>query len=172
MLQGIVGTMLSSLHWKCWKHAAQHQSNRSVATSHAPKILVPSGRGTIKIIMLINKTLMSEGPSHIIIRVATIGMYRYWMSMEELLKEVGMQGGEEWWPWTTSHIHSGDMERSFLNHLLSADTQVQAINTYNNIHVLHVSIVIYMYNWSYRLSLSPFPPSVFFLPVCLWTDTK
>ena len=122
--------------------------------------------------ILINKTLMTEGPSHIIIRVATIGMYRYWMSMEELLKEVGMQGGEEWWPWTTSHIHSGDMERSFLNHLLSADTQVQAINTYNNIHVLHVSIVIYMYNWSYRLSLSPFPPSVFFLPVCLWTDTK
>ncbi len=64
------------------------------------------------------------------------------MSIEELLKEVSVQrqGGEEWWPWTTSHIHSGDMERSFLNHLLSTDAQVLAINTNNNIHVLHVRL--------------------------------
>ena len=54
------------------------------------------------------------------------------------MKEVSVQGGEEWWPWTTSYIHSGDMERSFLNHLLSTDTQVIAINSNNNIQVLHV----------------------------------
>ena len=62
------------------------------------------------------------------------------MSVDELLNEVSMQGGEEWWPWTTSHIHSGDMERSFLNHLLSSDAQVLAINKNNNIHVLHVRL--------------------------------
>lgn len=72
-------------------------------------------------------------------------VYRYWMSIEELLKEVSMQGGDEWWPWTTSHIHSGDMERSFLNHLLSTDPQVLANNTNNNIHVLHVRIQMYVY---------------------------
>ena len=73
-------------------------------------------------------------------------VHRYWMSTEELLKEASMQGSEEWWPWTSSHIHSGDMERSFLNHLLSTDPQVLAINTDNNIHVLHVRILVTLIN--------------------------
>jgi hypothetical protein len=75
------------------------------------------------------------------------------MSIEELLKEVSvqrLQGGEGWWPWTTSHIHSGDMERSFLNHLLSTDAQVLAINTNSNIHVLHVRTSSYV---TYSLDL-------------------
>ena len=57
--------------------------------------------------------------------------------MDELVSEACLDG-EEWWPWTRMHIHSGDMERSFLNHLLSTDTQVLAINTNDNIHILHV----------------------------------
>ena len=65
---------------------------------------------------------------------------RYWVSIGELLERV--RGGGEWWPWTVDHVLTGDMERSYLAHLLEVDSHLSALGGQESILVLHVSCCV------------------------------
>ncbi len=59
---------------------------------------------------------------------------RYWVSVTELLKRVRL-----WWPWTSEHVLAGDLERSYVAHLLKADSHLLSVGGCGSIVVLHVS---------------------------------
>ena len=62
---------------------------------------------------------------------------RYWWSVSQLLARVTAEGGE-WWPWTREYVQQGDMERSFLRHLITVDTQLTTLDADNTLAILMV----------------------------------
>lgn len=58
--------------------------------------------------------------------------------MTQLLERVEAEGGE-WWPWTREYVMAGDMERSFLRHLLSTDDHLEAMAAQAKVLVIQVS---------------------------------
>ena len=45
---------------------------------------------------------------------------------------------DDWWPWTEDYIYTGDMERSFLRYLLSADSHIDSVQGEDKIVVMQV----------------------------------
>eukprot|EP00731_Ephydatia_muelleri_P019146 Em0011g1186a len=61
---------------------------------------------------------------------------RYWLSVEELIAHVHKMGADSWWPWTRETVMQGDMERSYMWHLLMEDSHCRHLGGAHLITVL------------------------------------
>jgi hypothetical protein len=71
----------------------------------------------------------------------SVGGYwrRYWLSISHLMARACE---EDMWPWNCDHVLSGDMERSFLRHLMEVDDHLSVIGKHIDIVVLQYSFGI------------------------------
>jgi hypothetical protein len=55
--------------------------------------------------------------------------WHHFHSHQKLLKKQAEVKQVDWWPWDAASLASGEMERTYLNHILEADSELAALST-------------------------------------------